>query len=41
MTTDTVLIPLGYSHNVLWLCHLATFFTTPQKVAKWQSQKTL
>ena len=25
MIADAVFILLGYSHNVLWLCHLATF----------------
>ena len=24
MIGDTVCIPLGYSHNVLWLCQLST-----------------
>ena len=27
MIADTVFIPLGYSHIVLWLHHLATFCT--------------
>ena len=34
MIADTVFIPLSYSHNVLWLCHLATFFTAPQLSTK-------
>ena len=38
MIVDTVFIPLGYSHDVLLLCHLAIFFTIP--LQRWPSDKT-
>ena len=39
MIADTVFIPLGYSHNVFWLCHLATFVLSCDAVKGWPSNK--
>ena len=34
MIAGTVFIPLSYSHNVLWLCYLATFVLSCGAVKK-------
>ena len=36
MIADTIFIPLGYSHHVLWLCHL---LLSCGAVKRWPSEK--